>query len=160
MVNVSEPPFWTEHFNHIVESEDEFHLVYHQSTGNMYMETIYVDGDRCHHHRVLMATGYSGRGEYRNSGQAEHVAGKGPIPRGHWHTGRSFTSKQTGPIAIPLYWVDDGEGNLHGRSGFQIHGDNYAGDASSGCIVLERPMRLFLDYIRSKKEVLDLYVVP
>ena len=85
-----------------------------------------------------VARGYSGRGEGRNNPAMEAVRGVGPIPAGRWRIGLPRTSTRTGPHVMDLTPMGH---DAHGRSAFQIHGDNAAGDASSGCIVLPRAFR-------------------
>lgn len=92
---------------------------------------LYMDG-------ALTARGYSGRGEGRNNPAMEAVRTIGPIPAGRWRIGPPRTSPRTGPHVMDLTPIDH---DAHGRSAFQIHGDNAAGDASSGCIVLPRAAR-------------------
>lgn len=92
---------------------------------------LYLDGRS-------VAKGYSGRGEGRNNPAMETVRGVGPIPAGRWRIGPPRTSGRTGPHVMDLVPI---EHDAHGRTAFQIHGDNAAGDASSGCIVLPRAIR-------------------
>lgn len=92
---------------------------------------LYLDGAR-------MAVGYSGRGAGRNNPALEREKGVGPIPAGSWRIHKPRNSARTGPHVMGLSPVGH---DAHGRSAFQIHGDNAAGDASSGCIVLPRAMR-------------------
>lgn len=85
-----------------------------------------------------VATGYSGRGVGRNSPGMEKTANVGPIPRGKYTISAPFRSLKTGPVVMNLTPV----GHLaHGRSAFQIHGNNRDNDASHGCIILGRPVR-------------------
>lgn len=88
----------------------------------------------------VVATGYSGKGSDKNDPAAEHKIAKGPIPRGRWKIGRPHTSKRTGPYVMNLTPVGHA---ARGRSAFQIHGDSVRapGTASSGCIILPRPIR-------------------
>jgi hypothetical protein len=108
---------------------------YDQSTGDL------LDPDG-----RFVGTGYSGAGrklaDGRNNGKLEAEVGKGPIPRGLWRIGPSRTHPQLGPIAMPLTPV---EHDAHGRSGFYIHGDNTAGDASHGCVILGRAFRQIIN---------------
>jgi hypothetical protein len=87
-----------------------------------------------------VAFGYSGKGASRNIPGREHVRAQGPIPRGEWRIGAPRRSRATGPHIMDLTPVGH---NAHGRSAFQIHGDNRLGNftASSGCIILPRPIR-------------------
>lgn len=97
-----------------------------QSEGALYLDELRV------------ARGYSGRGEGRNNPAMEAVRGVGPIPAGRWRIGPPRHSASTGPHVMNLTPLGH---DAHGRSAFQIHGDNAAGDASSGCIVLPRAVR-------------------
>lgn len=92
---------------------------------------LYLDGQ-------WIARGYSGRAEGRNNPGMDSARGVGPIPAGRWRIGPPRTSSRTGPHVMDLTPVGH---DAHGRSAFQIHGDNAAGDASSGCIVLPRAFR-------------------
>lgn len=92
---------------------------------------LYLDGSP-------VARGYSGRGEGRNNPAMQAVRGVGPVPAGRWRIGAPRTSSRTGPHVMDLTPVGH---DAEGRSAFQIHGDNAAGDASSGCIVLPRAVR-------------------
>lgn len=86
------------------------------------------------------ATGYSGRkGVWRNNPFYEQAKGYGPIPRGDYMIARPRTSAIVGPIAMDLEPVGH---NAWGRTALMIHGDNKGGDASRGCIVLDRWTRL------------------
>ena len=87
----------------------------------------------------LVARGYSGRkGPHRNNPASEGERAKGPIPRGRYSIGAPRTSAKTGPFVMDLTPIGH---DALGRSAFQIHGDNRAGDASSGCIILPRAVR-------------------
>lgn len=105
--------------------------VYDQSSGDLFRDGQFI------------GTGYSGKGrtreEGRNNGDLEGVKDTGPIPRGRSRIGAPRTSRNTGPISIPLKPVAVAVGN---RSGFLIHGDNAARNASTGCIILARGIRL------------------
>lgn len=96
---------------------------------------LYLDGRK-------VAVGYSGRNTAqvrgRNNPQVENLRGIGPIPAGKYTIGAPRTSKQTGPFVLDLKPLGH---DALGRSAFQIHGDNAAGDASSGCIILPRAVR-------------------
>lgn len=106
--------------------------VYDQSSGDLF------------HDDRFYGTGYSGKGrtaaEGRNNGAMEGKKRRGPIPKGRWRIGKPITSKTMGAIAIPLK-PDDKKAAL-GRSGFFIHGNNAANDASIGCIILSKNLRL------------------
>jgi hypothetical protein len=85
-----------------------------------------------------VARGYSGRRPGRNRPDHEAIPTQGPIPAGRWSIGKPRTSARTGPHVIDLTPLGHA---AHGRNGFQIHGDNARGDASSGCIILPRAAR-------------------
>lgn len=89
----------------------------------------------------LVLTGYSGKkGRWRNNPETCHEVAKGPLPPGRYKIGKPFDSGKTGKGAMPL--TPMGHDAL-GRSAFQIHGDNKAGDASTGCIIANGlPVRL------------------
>lgn len=84
---------------------------------------------------LLIAKGYSGGKTAVNDGSKEHIRNVGPIPKGVYVIGKPRHSERTGNYVLDLTPLGH---NAHGRSGFQIHGDNRHGDysASSGCIVL------------------------
>lgn len=84
--------------------------------------------------------GYSGHGEGRNNPELEHVRKVGPIPRGDYLISKWFDDiGGKGPIVFNLTPI---EHNAHGRTGFMIHGDNVNHDASLGCIIAGRLIRL------------------
>lgn len=91
---------------------------------------------------ALVGTGYSGAGltaaTGRNNSAMEQVRDAGPIPQGQWHIGASANSPNTGPMTIALTPVGH---TAHGRTLFRIHGDNAAGNASQGCIILPPAVR-------------------
>ena len=73
----------------------------------------------------------------------------GPLPEGLYTFGTlinidpdktKWEKPHLGPHAIPL--IPDPSNNMKGRSGFFIHGDTTpSGNASEGCIILNRPYR-------------------
>lgn len=85
-----------------------------------------------------IGVGYSGTGLGRNNTDMEGVRGVGPIPRGRYRIGKSYTHTRLGPVVMNLDPV--GHDSL-GRSLFRIHGDNLTGDASEGCIILNKRIR-------------------
>ena len=113
------------------------HLDYHQATG---VARIIGDDGRT----IATHVGYAGRGPGLNNPDAESVRGVGPLPQGSYRIGPPMVHKRLGPLAFPLSRVG---GDLYGRSGFFIHGDNRRRNrtASSGCIVLDRPARELID---------------
>ena len=87
----------------------------------------------------LVGHGYSGKkGRWRNNPAACHEKAAGPIPPGRYRIGRPRQSARTGPHVMDLTPIGH---DALGRSALQIHGDNRRGDASSGCIVANRPIR-------------------
>lgn len=94
--------------------------------------------------RRPIAVGYSGHGADKNNPAAQNVPDCGPIPPGQYQIGPAQTNPTLGPFAMPL--TPDPTNDMHGRSGFWIHGDNarHPGNSSAGCIVLQRPARMML----------------
>ncbi|MBI1406177.1 MAG: DUF2778 domain-containing protein [Caulobacter sp.] len=94
------------------------------------------------HDGHCVGQGYSGAGTRRRDGrdnpEMEAAVGRGPIPRGRWRIGPPRYSRRVGPHAMDLSPLGH---DAHGRSAFMIHGDNAAGDASRGCIILSRALR-------------------
>jgi len=86
------------------------------------------------HNGEFEGTGYSGTEYGRNNPTAQDVANLGPIPQGNYWIGKPFTDAVRGPIVMAL--TPNPEDQMFGRSGFLIHGDNAAHDASHGCVVL------------------------
>jgi hypothetical protein len=121
---------------------------YHQNSGAMEAPD-----------RTLLATGYSGFGQAKNNGDAEYMAAgvydslSGPIPRGTYFIRGAYASPVLGPVTIPLTPAASNE--MFGRSGFMIHGDSLTdpGDASRGCIVLDRTAREAID--KSADKILE-----
>lgn len=110
--------------------------IYHQSTGEFIVLAPVDDGGI---ERVLFqALGYAGRGHGRNNPDAEDQKNIGPLPRGRYHVSLPFHHDRKGPKVFRLRQLD---GETYGRSGFLIHGDNTKGDASEGCIILDRNAR-------------------
>jgi len=101
-------------------------FVYSQSTGQLTQNG------------TTIGTGYSGTGQGRNNPQMQATRNVGPIPTGDYQIGPAHTSRNTGPQAMNL--TPSGH-NAQGRSGFQIHGNNAANNASRGCIILPRVVR-------------------
>jgi len=103
-------------------------LVYSQSTGVMLLDS------------MVVGTGYSGYGKFKNSPDDEALVSRGPIPRGTYTVGLAFKHPSAGPLTMRLVPYKH---IACGRYGFLIHGDNTQtmGDSSHGCIVLPRPAR-------------------
>jgi hypothetical protein len=109
------------------------HLVYEQATGRL---LIYEQGSY-----DSLAVGYSGSLSRHgvNDPSKQCVRGTGPLPRGIYAIG----APGPGPSPYSLRLTPDSSNDMCGRSGFLIHGDSVAhpGDASDGCIILNRPER-------------------
>lgn len=89
---------------------------------------------------LLEVRGYAGaKGPHRNNPASQHLRNLGPLPVGCYAFGKAETHPRLGPLAIPL--IPHGRTDMLGRSGFLIHGDNARGDASRGCIILNRSTR-------------------
>ena len=106
--------------------------IYSQSTGSIWNEKGF-----------LVADGYSGFKEGKNNPDKEDVRNVGPIPKGLYVLGEAYTSNKLGALSIPLY------PSCHDalqRTYFRIHGDSSAhpGEASKGCIVLWRSIRVII----------------
>jgi len=114
---------------------------YSQSTGNL----TYVDD--YNNNRTPTDEGYSGTGAGLNNPDRQDERNIGPVPRGMYTIGpqenyivdrdpdRIENDNYTLWGSMPL--IPDSDTELHGRSGFMIHGDNQAGNntASQGCPV-------------------------
>ena len=84
---------------------------------------------------ALWGRGYSGRLEGHNNPAAQHIRNTGPLPTGSYTMGEAYDDPGgKGPCVIPL--TPANSNNMLGRSGFLIHGDNKANDASHGCIIM------------------------
>lgn len=98
----------------------------------------------------IAATGYSGAPGYVNDPASEALKGRGPIPKGRYRIGEPFTSRATGPHSIPL----QPEGHdAHGRTAFQIHGDNARRpprSSSRGCPIFGRGIREAITHSRAQ----------
>lgn len=108
-------------------------MIYSQSTG------ILTTDDK-----KYIGSGYSGFASGKNNPLMESVRNIGPIPKGIYSIGKSYNSKKTGPLTIPL--VPNPKNNMYDRSLFAIHGDNInmPGTASHGCIILSRKIREYI----------------
>ena len=88
-----------------------------------------------------VAIGYSGAGNGKNNPAMQDVQKIGPIPRGTYTIGEPHDTPTHGPYVLRL--TPDPENEMHGRSGFLIHGDSkeHPGQASEGCIIMPRNIR-------------------
>ena len=107
-------------------------LTYSQTSGEMHTP----EGE-------LVAKGWAGRGEGKNSTVHESVRSTGPLPRGLYKLGAwEDYHKGLGPMVVYLHQV---EGETFGRDGFFIHGASMDttlyGQESKGCIVIPRAGR-------------------
>lgn len=116
---------------------------YSQSQGLLYYNDRFV------------AKGYSGRNtkqfKGRNNPTLENVPQIGPIPKGTYTIGLARLSQRLGPCVLDLEPTP--LTNTFGRSLFRIHGNNSIDDASHGCIILQRAIRIQMD--NSKDKVLE-----
>lgn len=83
--------------------------------------------------------GYAGTGKGRNNPAMVQEKNVGSLPPGRYSIGRSYRNPKLGPGTINLEPLPGTQ--MHGRDLFRIHGDNQAGDASEGCIVLAPDIR-------------------
>lgn len=91
---------------------------------------------------VIIGLGYSGYGDGKNNPARQDTAKIGPIPTGYYAIGSPFTHPHSGPITMRL--EPNPLNQMYGRSGFMIHGDNQEHNASEGCIIMTRAVRLLL----------------
>ena len=103
---------------------------YAQRNGALYAP----DGER-------VAFGYSGFASGRNMPSLQGVPDVGPIPTGRYTIGAPHDTESHGPYVLPL--TPNPTNNMHGRSGFLVHGDSVRspGKASHGCIIMARAIR-------------------
>lgn len=85
------------------------------------------------------ALGYAGRGPGRNNPTLQDRRNVGPLPVGDYQVSLPYRHHRKGPMVFKL--TPDPRNQMFGRSGFLIHGDNTQGDASEGCIILDRSAR-------------------
>lgn len=90
---------------------------------------------------VPLGVGYSGQPECKNDPTQCDQQDRGPIPPGRYTIGEPHDTDTHGPFVLRLTPHADNE--MHGRSGFLIHGDSksHPGTASHGCIILPRVVR-------------------
>lgn len=98
-------------------------------------------GEMCDPDGALVEVGYSGAPGYVNRPIAERREDEGPLPTGTYTIGAAVDRNDLGPCSLPL--VPYALNEMHGRSGFYIHGDTAEMDqtASTGCIILSRTTR-------------------
>ena len=104
---------------------------YVQSTG----ELVDAQGE-------VVARGYAGCQEGKNTPAYEQVRNIGPLPQGHYSIGPPYATRTHGPYVLRL--TPDLTNRMYGRAGFLIHGDSVSapGTASNGCIVLPKSVRV------------------
>lgn len=120
------------------------YAVYEQATGDFRILEVEDGGVD----RVLYETrGYAGRGYDRNRPDADHLRGRGPLPRGEYGVYLKPHRRFWAPAFILLPKPGT---NMKGRAGFWIHGDSLVnpGDASSGCIILSAAAREWVKHYR------------
>jgi type VI secretion system (T6SS) effector TldE1-like protein len=101
--------------------------IYQQTTGKLTRDNVDV------------AEGYSGTGEGHNNPLFQDKKNVGPIPQGSYTIGHPFDTQTHGPFVMRLLPVVGGQ--MFGRDGFLMHGDNTKHDASQGCIIMGRVTR-------------------
>ena len=91
-----------------------------------------------------LGSGYSGKGAGVNNPSMENVPGApgkpvaGPLPEGKYTMGKEQTNT-TGSghkLANSMRLTPDAGNNMHGRSGFLMHGGSWNLTSSEGCIVV------------------------
>lgn len=94
---------------------------------------------------VQVAIVYAGAGTGVNNPDDEAIPDVGPIPEGIYDIGPAYTHPTCGPLSMEL--TPDPGNDMHGRSGFLMHGDNAAANhtASHGCIIVPRLVRMAVD---------------
>jgi len=73
-------------------------------------------------------------GTCRNNSSCQSKVSVGPLPQGTYSLGNMFTYKGM-PYCYELY--PSSSNNMCGRSGFLIHGGEFSGNPSEGCIVIQ-----------------------
>jgi hypothetical protein len=113
--------------------------IFHQKTG-------LIDLSNGEH-----SQGYAGHGEGKNNPEMENVRGVGPLPHGIYVAVSMFHHHpDLGAYAMLLQPDEETKARIIalGRDpgSFFCHGDSYMhpGDASDGCIILDRVTRLWI----------------
>lgn len=94
------------------------------------------------HAITIIGKGYAGHGAGVNNTLYEDIRELGPLPQGWYTIGEPQDHPRLGPFVMRL--MADASNQMHGRTGFYVHGDNTTPDprdASRGCIVLDRAVR-------------------
>jgi hypothetical protein len=97
--------------------------------------------------------GYAGRGAGLNNPEMQGVRNIGPVPQGDYTMGDTSNynwNNRDHPYATPL--IPASGNDMHGRSGFLIHGGpkqpTYS--ASEGCIIMPDGTRIYLDRTQNR----------
>lgn len=110
--------------------------VYEQATGHLFELDPALNQSG-----VVVGTGYSGSGVYKNRPDAQSLKDLGPIPCGIYTIGKPFDSSEHGPYCLPLLPHIGNE--MFDRDNFLMHGDSKhaPGTASHGCVIMSRAIR-------------------
>ena len=112
--------------------------VYSQSTGQL----THIDSNG---NVKIVGTGYAGRDQGVNNPAMQNVRNVGPLPQGTYMIGPQQNNVTVSGTILrgSLRLTPDPKNQMHGRSGFLIHGDNRIRNqsASLGCPVLTREIR-------------------
>jgi hypothetical protein len=97
-------------------------------------------GELSHNGRSI-GQGYAGIGAGKNNPLAQTIPDVGPLPQGKYHMDGPHSDPERGPFTFHL--SPYATNVMFGRAGFLIHADaiHAPGEASHGCIVLERTAR-------------------
>lgn len=106
------------------------------------------------HNGILIGVGYSGFGSGRNNLDMVKVKMTGPIPLGLYKIGKAYRHDHLGPCVMNLSPLPGTE--MFDRDLFRIHGNNKTNNASHGCIVMGKAIRLAVDTSGDD----DLQVIP
>lgn len=104
----------------------------------------------------LLTKGYSGHGPGKNNHALQMIKSVGPCPVGIFDIGEAYDDPKHGPIAFRL--TPDPHNEMFNRDGLLIHPDSieHPGEASEGCICLDKVTRLMIKASTDKK----LVVIP
>lgn len=109
--------------------------VYEQSTGKLFREG------------RLIGIGYAGREIDKNIPESQCKHGLGPLPRGFYTIGKSYTHPHLGPLCFNL--EPDAANDMCDppRALFRIHADAIGnpGSASDGCVVMGKAIRMQIE---------------
>ena len=106
---------------------------YNSATGSLY------------HDNVFVARGYAGHGDGVNNPSLQGVQSVGPLPTGRYTIGAQQNNVTGSGLILrgSMRLTPAPSNEMHGRSGFLIHGDNNRRNqtASEGCMVFNRDVR-------------------